>query len=293
MPNWSFNLICQQEHASLLLTLIPQRSVEAQFEDGVVRVVKNYWSFALTGYGEDFDPVRWRLDLEESLPGRRAVLGRFNDFEWLGINAAAIPGPLVPHRKQQTFVVGMKIMDIFDREGYDHTSEEASRITNKVEALLCIDTDGKVVQKCTDIIGFRLHLCQIGALTVGVDLLQGRWRLWNWVPLSETSFQKLVWLDQHIQRAHVVAGKGEEARDVGYFWLIEESSERVRVSKHDASTLMTIGSDVTVTDMHLLEPQNGSGSLDWHTSIDAMNYQDTLLLLGIDMHDQLVLYQVK
>ena len=50
---------------------------------------------------------------------------------------------------------------------------------------------------------------------------------------------------------------------------------------------------VSLAGVHLLAPQNGSGSLDWHTEIEAMIYQDMLLLLAVDMHEQLVLYQVK
>ncbi len=287
-------LVCYQEDRALLLSLVLRIGGVSLEGQAVFTGVTRDWGFSVTGYSRDFHTEDWYHDLDLHMAaGQSPVLQGHSDFEWLGINAAAIPGPSLAETRQETYVIGITMMDVFDRPYEDdHTSEEASWITNHVETLLCIDTDGKVIQTCTDAIGLRVQLCRVQATVVGVDLLKGQWRLWNWVPLSETSFQKLVWLDQHIQRAHVVAGKGEEERDVGYFWLIEESSVGVRVSKYDASTLMKIGSNVTVTDMHLLEPQNGSGSLDWHTSIEAMTYQDGLLLLGVE-HDQLVLYQVK
>lgn len=287
-------LVCLQEDTALLLALVLQ--IGGVSFNGQINIteVTNDWDFSAIGYSRDFHTEKWSHNFNLRVgAGHRTTLSGMSDFEWLGINAAAIPGPIVQQTRLLTFVVGMTMMDIFDREGYGHTSEEASWIAHKVQTLLCIGADGKLIQKCADSIGLCLQLCQIGPLTVGVDLVQGQWRLWNWFPLSETSFQKLVWLDQYIHGVHVLAGKGKEKNDVGYFWLIEEESELVRISKYDAFTLMKIDPGVTLPGVHLIEPQIRSGSLDWHTSVHALIYQDTLLFLGIDTHDQLVLYQVK
>jgi len=91
----------------------------------------------------------------------------------------------------------------------------------------------------------------------------------------------------------VVAATGQEEQNAGHFWLIEEYSDQVKIARRDASTLAEIMPAVSLAGVHLLAPQNGSGSLDWHTAIEAMIYQDTLLLLAVDTHEQLVLYQVK
>ena len=173
------------------------------------------------------------------------------------------------------------------------TSEEASWITNHVETLLCIDTYGKVIQTCTDAIGLRVQLCRVQATVVGVALLKGQWRLWNWEPLVGPVFQTRIELDRGVLRAHVVAATGQEEQNAGHFWLIEEYSDQVKIARRDASTLAEITPAVSLAGVHLLVPQYGSGSLDWHTAIEAMIYQDTLLLLAVETHEQLVLYQVK
>jgi len=90
-----------------------------------------------------------------------------------------------------------------------------------------------------------------------------------------------------------VAATGQEEQNAGHFWLIEEYSDQVKIARRDASTLAEITPAVSLAGVHLLVPQYGSGSLDWHTAIEAMIYQDTLLLLAVETHEQLVLYQVK
>src|SRR3989440_12276393 len=81
--------------------------------------------------------------------------------------------------------------------------------------------------------GLRVHLCQAKSMVVGVDLVEGHWRLWNWAPLDEAPLQRLVWLDQRILHAHVVTETRQQERDGNHFWLIEESSEWVRISKRN------------------------------------------------------------
>jgi hypothetical protein len=91
----------------------------------------------------------------------------------------------------------------------------------------------------------------------------------------------------------VVAETWQEAQNARHFWLIEEYIDQVKIARRDASTLAEVTPAVSLAGVHLLAPQNGSRSLDWHTAIEAMIYHDTLLLLAVDAHEQLVLYQVK
>lgn len=288
-------LACHQEDSALLLLLVPRVGDASQEGQAIFTGVTHYWGFSVAGYSRDFHIENWYHDLDLRLPaGQSTVLQGDSDFEWLGINAAAIPGPFLTETGQETFVVGITMMDIFDRPYEDgHTSEEASWITNHVETLFCIDTQGKVIQTCTDAIGLRVQLCRVQATVVGVDLLKGQWRLWNWEPLVGSPFQTRIELDRGVLRAHVVAATGQEEQNAGHFWLIEEYSDQVKIARRDASTLAEITPAVSLEGVHLLVPQYGSGSLDWHTEIEAMIYQDTLLLLALDTHEQLVLYQVK
>jgi len=172
-------LACYQEDSALLLLLVPRVGNASQEGQAVFTGVTHYWGFSVAGYSRDFHIENWYHDLDLRLPaGQSPVLQGNSDFEWLGINAAAIPGPFLAEKGQETFVVGITMMDIFDRPYEDgHTSEEASWITNHVETLFCIDTHGKVIQTCTDAIGLRVQLCRVQATVVGVDLLKGQWRL--------------------------------------------------------------------------------------------------------------------
>jgi hypothetical protein len=75
--------------------------------------------------------------------------------------------------------------------------------------------------------------------------------------------------------------------------LIEEYSDQVKIARRDASTLSEVTPAVNLAGVHLLLPQYSSGSLDWHTSLEAIAYQGTLLLLAVDEQERLALYQVK
>jgi len=66
----------------------------------------------------------------------------------------------------------------------------------------------------------------------------------------------------------------------------------VRISQRDARTLAEVVPGETLQGVQLLEPQNGSGALDWYTEMDIAIYQGKLLLLGMNDSNQLVLYQV-
>ena len=288
-------LACHQQDSALLLSLVPRIGGVSLERQAVFTGATHYWGFSVTGYSRDFHTENWYHDLDLRLPaGQTLVLKGRSDFEWLGINAAAIPGPSVTETGQQTYVIGITMMDVFDRPYEDgHTSEEASWITNHVETLLCIDTLGKVIQTCTDAIGLRIQLCRVQATVVGVDLLKGQWRLWNWEPLVGPPFQTRIQLDQDVLRAHVVAATEKEEQNARHFWLIEEYSDQVKIARRDASTLSEVTPAVNLAGVHLLLPQYSSGSLDWHTSIEAMVYQGTLLLLAVDEQERIALYQVK
>jgi hypothetical protein len=74
--------------------------------------------------------------------------------------------------------------------------------------------------------------------------------------------------------------------------LIEEYNDQIKISQRDTSTLAEVTPAVNVAGVHLLLPQYEMGSLDWHTSIEAMAHHGTLLLLAVDEQERLVLYQV-
>src|SRR5258708_1119840 len=128
---------------------------------------------------------------------------------------------------------------------------------------LWISGDGDELWRCSETIGPRVQKCRVESTVVGVDLLNGQWRLWNWAPQQAASFQSVVWLDASLASAHVLAEEGGTGQ---VFWLIEPMREGVRISHRDAHTLAEV--------------------------VPGEIYQGKLLLLGMHDSNQLVLYQV-
>jgi len=154
------------------------------------------WGFQLSRYDAAFHTKDWQQELYPRLTETiTPVLQGENDFEWLGVNAAISPGPLLDERGEATWVVGATLMDVFRFRGHGHTSTEASQLPRKVDMLIWLNAAGDELQRCSETIGLRVQMCRVQSTIVGVDLLNGRWRLWNWTPQQAASFQSVVWLD--------------------------------------------------------------------------------------------------
>src|SRR6266487_2404138 len=285
-------LICREDQKALRVSLQPQMSVWAR----QMRRAYDRWGLVLAGYDADYQHQQWSDALPLHVPaGRSSILNQDpgNDFEWLGVNAMAIPGPLAPVHGSQTWIVGMTMMDMFriesrieDERWMKHTSTQASLLPRQVDALLYLDRTGEVLQTCANPLGLCVHLCCVGNMVVGVDLRAGHWRLWNWAPESETIWRVVVALDPQVKRAHVVAAAGQKPGEQATFWLIEELCDEVRISQRDAFTLKEVVTPVTLAHVRMLDPQKARGSLDWPTEVDALVYQEHLLLLGVNDADR-------
>ncbi|HVB23496.1 MAG TPA: hypothetical protein VNG51_16275 [Ktedonobacteraceae bacterium] len=286
----------RQERRVLVVALKPQRSQWAtQRQRGY-----DSWGFVLSICDPLYQEKPWSEALPLSLPipvGVTSILnqGIGNDFEWLGVNAAAIIGPAFPGTTNPTWCAGMTMMDVFrlERGGMGHSSVQASLIPRSVSALLYLDTTGNILQTCLNPLGLRVQLARVDEMIVGVDLSSGRWRLWNWAPIQETTWRVVLLLDPLVTRAHVVtAGEQEQDGLQCTFWLIEELEQMLRISKRDVFTLKEVDTPALIPHVHLVEPQLGAGALDWPTEIDACVYQGKLLISGVDESQHLVLYQV-
>lgn len=287
---------CRQERGVLVVALKLQRSQWAAQR----QQASDSWGFVLSMYDPLYQEKQWSETLPLSMPipvGVTTILnqGIGNDFEWLGVNAAAITGPPFPGTTNPTWCAGMTMMDVFrlERGGMGHSSVEASLIPRSVSALLYLDITGDILQTCLNPLGLRVQLAHAGEMIIGVDLSAGQWRLWNWAPIQETTWRVVLSLDPLVTRAHVVtAGEQEQDGSQRTFWLIEELEQMLRISKRDVFTLQEVDTPALLPHVHLVEPQLGAGSLDWPTEIDACVYQGKLLISGVDEKQHLVLYQV-
>lgn len=286
-------LACRQDEEALLVTFDLQRSLQVEQSQRT----SNRWGFLLTGYGPNYQNKLWsRIPALQMPTGKTTILNQVpgNDFEWLGVNAAVIAGPPSLTDGSQTWIVGMTMMDVFRLEGggIGHSSAQASLLPGQVDALLCIDAMGNTIQTCGNTLGLCIQMVLVGEVVVGVDLRMGRWRIWNWAPQSEAVWHVVITLDPDVMRAHVVTAAEQRRSEQSTCWLIEELPNRVRISQRNAFTLEEVTAPAMLTQVRLLDPQKGSGALDWCTEIDATVYQEKLLLLGVDAADHLVLYQI-
>lgn len=281
---------CLSSEYGLLLACRPEYGELAEQEEGNVGSTAQ-WRMLLMGWKRDEARVDWSYSPPIGLPvGDRA--SPETDFEWLKVAADAVAGPALSGAGRQTFIVAIVLLDTFDYQTHGYTLEDEERIRKKVQLFCCIDSKGEIVQVCQSQIGLHLHLCQAAGVVVGVDFLDGHRRLWNWFPLKETAFHTVVELDPDIIRASVVAGKSAGKHQEGYFWLLEEYPDSVKVSKRDAMALTEIAPAMVLNGTQLLSGQKSWRDLKRDTPSATLAYRNTLLMLGVDKDDQLVLYQI-
>ncbi len=276
----------------LLLACRPEYGEFSEKVNGVFVGATGEWRISMMGWKGDAASMYWKFAPNMGFPvGDRRSPDK--DFDWLIVGADAIGGPTLPGNGRHTWVVGIVLIDTFDYKAHGYTIEEEDRITKNVQSLFCIDAAGKVVQVSQSPVGPQLDLCLSGTMVVGVDLLDDRRRLWNWFPLHETQLRTVLWLDQQVLRATVVAEKAQEERRGDLFWLVEEYSDQVRISKRDAFTLTEVSPAVVLADVHLISKQKHWRYLEWEKSLEAIPYQGRLFLLGVDKNKQSVLYQIE
>lgn len=286
-------LLCKGKDMTLMLSCAP----EVLTGELLAKMQREYdfstyeWLYLLSG-GRDYTETRWQHYLERGIAvDKRAVPVDDLITGPLVVSAAAIAGPERPENRLPIFVVGMIMMNA------QHKIDEKYRITAKtniieqVNHLLCIDAEGNLVQTYQGSVGLYPMFCRARNRIVGVDLIGDQWRLWIWRPLEQATFDQLLLLEKEVQRACVIAENEPGQEDV--CWLIEEYADRLTISKRSAMTLEQVTSPAILLGVHLLLPQSGYGRLDWHTEVDALVHDDTMLLLAVDDDDQLVLFRVR
>ena len=283
---------CFSSEYGLLLACHPEYGELAESEEGFVGATAQ-WRMLMMGWKRDTAIADWSYSPPIGLPiGDRA--SPETDFEWLRVAADAVAGPTLSERERQTFVVAMALFDTFDYQAHGYTIEEERRIRKNVQFFCCIDSKGEIVQVCQSQIGLHVRLCQIVGTVVGVDFFDARRRLWNWFPLmKETVLHTVVELDPEIIRVSVVAGQPEGEHQESSFWLLEEYPDSVKVSKRDAITLTELAPAMILNDTKLLSKQTGWRDLKRDMPSLTVAYRNTLLTLGVDKDEQLVLYQIE
>ncbi|GCE13886.1 hypothetical protein [Tengunoibacter tsumagoiensis] len=223
------------------------------------------WRAWLTGWDRDWQQLLWVYapDLGIETDAKPSYLF------WPDSQVALVAGP--PHAETATVVLAMAFQK--NGKGVSHAA--------------CLDEHGQPVQIAADAIGERPELCCAGSMVVGVDLLDGTWRLWNWKVLESTHFAHHQPLSGACKRAHVFAEPASER-----FWLVEEELEGVRISHREVSTLHEVSEEVFVAGVRVREDGEELPMFGYRR-LNIMPYQSSLLFLARDASDVMALYKVE
>ncbi len=276
----------------LLLACRPEYGEFSENVEGVPRGPTGEWHISILGWRGSMVPRSWEYTPAVGLSiGDRGNPER--DFTWLVVGADATTGPTISVSRQQTFVIGIYLLDTFDYFAHGYTPAEEAQINKKVTGLCCIDMNGTLIQRCHNQIGTDLHLRSSGTIVVGIDVIEDRKRLWNWFPLQETELHSILWLDQEALRTSVVVEQSPDTDIAYHFWLIEEYREQVKISKRNLATLQEDSFAVVLTNRYLLSEQKHWRYLARNNPVGTITYKNKLLLLAGDKDQQLGLYQVE
>lgn len=286
-------LLCKGKVTTFMLSCTPEvltgeilEKLQRQYDYSTYE-----WLYLLSG-GREYTEASWQHYLGRGIPvDKRAAPADDLITGLLLPSAAAIAGPEQPENGLPTFVVGMIMMNAQQKHEEKYRITAKTNITEQVDRLLCIDAEGNLVQTYQGSVGLYPMFCRVRKHMVGVDLVGDQWRLWTWRPLDQAAFDQLLLLDKAVQRACVIA-EDEPGQQDGC-WLIEEYADHITISKRSAVTLEQVASPAILPGVHLLLPQSGYGRLDWHTEVDALVHDNTMLLLAVDNDDQLVLYRIR
>lgn len=245
-------------------------------------------AFSLAGYTPDLASLLWKEDLPAALPARASY--DVNELMELRATAIMIDGPMLPG--QTTCIVGVAAKKIAAQQiGSIGGSEEEQEKAGELSHLLWVSTGGELLQICREQVYPQLHLTVSETAIVGVDVKEGQWRLWNWVPQHETRFHALKSLEGDIQRAYVVARSGKTGREAS-FWLIEQCQDFIRLSERNTATLAEVSPPIMLKETTLFSQEEYGGVLTWSLPVGLLPYEDTLLLLAVNAQQQVELYQI-
>ncbi len=228
------------------------------------------WRVWLTGWDSNWTNLQWAYMPEISVPSD-ASLPPWEYPSWPDADIALTPGP--PAQQQATLVMVLTLQPL---------NGETVRSQG-----VCLDTTGRVIQRCQDRFGRLPHLACGRDMVVGVDYQESGWRLWNWPVHQSMHLQNTLALDVLCQRSYVHA---EEASS--WFWLVEEIPSGVRVSRRDTASLAEVADAVWLPDVKLLETQTELRPLNGYHDKGVVPLNGELLLLVEDQKGELLLYQV-
>lgn len=220
---------------------------------------------------------------------------------WLDVRLVVTPGPRIEPQGKQTCVAALVMYEPGElsreepnNENIDFLHHSPHRSAKYSEqggrqhgGLFWFDSQGTCLKQGTSTVGKRMSLCCCGERMIGTDLLDGRWRLWSWVPTETTELQEWFMLSSDVKGASVVVQEELQERS---FWLIEEYEDRVKVSLRESETGVERTS-IWLEGISLPEGPVLAGES--RKPMGVVAYDDTLLILGANKQQQLHMFQIR
>jgi hypothetical protein len=221
--------------------------------------------------------------------GSNKAIGPIQTTKFVVLIAVSTTG--LPYILSAYVVAGAMIM----KNAEDNPMQRKTSPQN-VQSLICLSEDGQLVRACQNAIGRFLRMCLAGTSVLGVDMIEGRWRVWKWLPIQGAEqLEAIQWLDTDVIRAYVIAEQAGDEREMNHFWAIEERvRNEIRITKRDTNSLAEIDKSLTLSGIRLVTKQTDNvRKLGEQNPTVMVAYNNALFLLGADQQDRVALYQVK
>lgn len=164
-------------------------------------------------------------------------------FEAFLLQVVVESGPLYGTQQQPTCVVVATRQEKATKDSSEKLGKTATRNTGeevleesleRIGRLLWMDQQGHVLSDEDGLLGEQVTLGCCGETVVGTDLLEGRWRLWHWVPSAKTGIQVDTYLPSEIVKVTVLAGEPDLSKETAHFWCFEQYTSRLRIVQRES-----------------------------------------------------------
>jgi hypothetical protein len=213
--------------------------VETPFSD---RTGSGKWQLSSMAYDNTGHLVHQEVIPQLTTHIRDLKLPDHDLFEAFFLQVVVGDGPLYGSEQQSTCVaVAMRKEKTAHLSSEEQESVEAENkrteglqeLQHQIGRLLWIDLQGHILSAEDGRIGEQLTLCCCGNTIIGADLLEGRWRLWHWIPAAGTGIHIGTSFPADVIKISILAEEPRAGENGRSFWCLEQYQQGLRVVQRD------------------------------------------------------------
>ncbi|GCE31247.1 hypothetical protein KDA_67310 [Dictyobacter alpinus] len=251
------------------------------------------WCFHIAAYEPTGTLIHQEIIPSIEMPVRD-IRNASNDLStWLTYSMVIGDGPIQILDGVKTCVAALVMQDNPDaKRGPD---DPLFHLSNNQQAaqggLYCVDMQGHILFHDPTCVGLRTSFFAWNEQVIGITMQDGQWQFWNWSPFQGTEHVIHQSFSSTMRRATMIARECKAGEALSWFWCIEEYETGTSVTQRFCDTFQEKQS-LWLEGFFLPDWWMRSGTVDTQPQ-GIVVYQDSLLLLGVDLKKQLVLYQVQ